>query len=230
VGVATSGSPTGPFADQGPLDTPVPSTDQSGRPVGCGDDAGYSNIDPAPFVDTGGSAYLYVSTDRACATPQPHGTCPLAPTISVIPLTSDLLHAAGPRQALFSGGQSWEQSGSTFVVENPWMRKDGSAYHLLYSGGSYKEHYGMGYATGSSPTGPFAKSPDNPILGDGPGAVSAGGGMAVTGPHGGTWLVYHARAGAFPEPRTLRIDPVRVTSGGGLAVDGPTTSAQTATP
>jgi hypothetical protein len=38
--------------------------DARGRPIGCGDDAGYGNIDRAPFVDANGRAYLYLSTDR----------------------------------------------------------------------------------------------------------------------------------------------------------------------
>ena len=28
----------------------------------------------------------------------------------------------------------------------------------------------------------------------------------MTGPHGGTWLVYHGRAGGYTQPRTLRVD------------------------
>ncbi len=56
VGVATSTMPGGPFTDQGPLSNGV--LDNSGRPIGCGDNTGYGNIDPAPFVDTNGSVYL----------------------------------------------------------------------------------------------------------------------------------------------------------------------------
>jgi hypothetical protein len=44
IGVATSPVPAGPFTDAGILDTDPPSADPSGRPLGCGDAAGYSNI------------------------------------------------------------------------------------------------------------------------------------------------------------------------------------------
>src|SRR5215210_7139262 len=54
IGVATSPDPAGPFTDHGPLPSPDAGVDQSGRPIGCGDDGGYSNIDAAPFIDAGG--------------------------------------------------------------------------------------------------------------------------------------------------------------------------------
>ena len=80
-------------------------------------------------------------------------------------------------------------------------------YYLLYSGGDWHSAYGMGYATGMSPTGPFTKSPTNPILTDTKTVLGPGGGdTPVVGPHGGTWMVYHART-SREAPRTLRIDP-----------------------
>jgi beta-xylosidase len=221
VGVATATSPIGPFTDQGPLKDLVGSTDLSGRPIGCGDDAGYSNIDPAPFVDSNGQGYLYFSTSYACTTPAPHGTCPKRTTISVVRLASDFLHTVGPRQALFGADKAWEST----VVENPWMYKRGSTYVLFFSGGLYRYRYGMGVAKSSSPVGGFSKDPGNPIITDNGGAFGVGGGLPVAGPHGGEWLVYHARAGAYPAPRTLRIDPLRW-SGTTPVVIGPTTAPQ----
>jgi Glycosyl hydrolases family 43 len=225
VGVATSSSPQGPFTDRGPLQDAGGSTDSSGRVVGCGDDAGYSNTDAAPFVDSDGQAYLYLSTTRICSAPAPHGNCPTLPTMSVVRLTSDLLRAAGPRQGLFAGSQPWEGS----VVENPWMQKRAGAYVLFYSGGDYRARYGMGVATASSPVGAFAKNPGNPVITDNGGVFGAGGGLPVSGPHGGDWLAYHGRIAPFPAARTLRIDPLRW-SGTTPIVIGPTTSLQYETP
>jgi len=222
IGVATSPTPAGPFADRGPLQDAAASVDQSGRPIGCGDDAGYSNIDAAPFVDAGGAAYLYLSTGHRCPAPAPHLECGWDRTISVIPLRSDLLRASGPRVPLFSSGAAWESS----VVENPWMRRRGAVYELFYSGGVFSAAYGMGYATAASPTGPFTKSPTNPVLHDSATVKSAGGGSLVTGPAGGTWVAYHGRAGSFAAERDLRIDRVRDESGGGVKVDGPTATPQ----
>ena len=221
IGVATSSDPSGPFADRGILDDATATRDQSGRPLGCGDDAGYSNIDPAPFVDSGGQAYLYVSTTDRCQAPAPGASCPSGRTVSVIPLTTDLLEAAGPRQPLFGAGdQSWESAPWADVVENPWPIKRGGTYYLLYSGGAWDGRYGMGYATAAAPTGPFVKAPDNPVLRDNDNALSAGGGMSVTGPHGGDWVAYHGRSGSYGGARLLRVDPLRFPSSK-LTIDGP---------
>src|SRR5206468_3351556 len=104
VALATSTTPAGPFSDRGPLGNGR--TDASGRPVGCGDNAGYGNIDPAPFLDTNQNAYLYVSTDNAC--PAGSASCSSAnstfkPTISVMRLGAKRLAVVGPRYSLFSG-------------------------------------------------------------------------------------------------------------------------------
>ncbi|HTE59957.1 MAG TPA: family 43 glycosylhydrolase, partial [Solirubrobacteraceae bacterium] len=125
VGVAVSSVPAGPFTDLGPLSS---ADGAGGCPIGCGDDAGYGNIDPAPFVDADGRAYLYVSTDRRCDGP---GAGVLEPTISVIPLSDDLLHAAGPRTPLLKGDGGWELSRGVPLVEGPWMERRGTRYHLF---------------------------------------------------------------------------------------------------
>jgi hypothetical protein len=228
VGVAWSLAPSGPFTDLGPLQAEDGSTDAAGRPPGCGDAAGYSNIDPAPFTDEDGSVYLYVSTGRRCATPTT-GSCPYQPAISVLPLTSTPTKVAAARKPLLDGTPgSWEQQpgAAAAVVENPWMEKRGESYYLLYSGGSYLGSYGMGYATSASPTGDFAKSALNPILAETDEVLSPGGGSVTAGPGGESWLVYHGRAGAYSEPRTMRIDPV-YWSGSSVSTPGPTSGVQT---
>jgi hypothetical protein len=222
IGVAVSLEPGGPFAERGMLSDETGSTDQSGRPIGCGDDNGYSNIDPAPFVDSDGNAYLYVSTGHLCSTPAPNAVCPFDRRLSVIPLSEDLLTAAGPRQPLLGWGDAWEQQ----IVENPWPRQRGDTYELFFSGGNYRRTYGMGYATAPSPTGPFAKAPVNPILTDSADVLSAGGGSLVTGPHGGEWVAYHGREGDYALPRQLRLDPLDSAPDGSWKVAGPTTAPQ----
>jgi xylan 1,4-beta-xylosidase len=228
VGVAVSPVPGGPFTDLGPLTSTDGGVDASGRPIGCGDDAGYGNIDPAPFVDVDGRGYLYVSTDRRC---DASGACVPEPTISVIPLSDDLLHAAGPRMPLLKGEPGWESSGRRPLVENPWMERRGSRYYLFYSGGDWRGAYGMGYATASSPTGPaFVRAPENPILRETESVRSPGGGMILRGPAGRDWLVYHGRAGAYEQPRTLRIDPVIWSPDETVRIAGPTTGPQSPAP
>jgi beta-xylosidase len=216
IGVATSSSPDGPFADAGILTTDAPA---AGPPCGCGDASGSSNIDPAPFIDPGtGKGYLFVSTGHDASGGWHR-------TISVIPLADDLVHAAGARQPLFSMTLPWEGN----VVEGPWMVRHGDGYYLFYSGGNFTDAtYAMGYALASSPTGPFTKPTPRPILSGTPDVVGPGGGSVVTGPDGGEWLVYHGRA-APGAARTLRIDPLVWNDHADpptVTVRGPTTSPQ----
>jgi beta-xylosidase len=234
VAVAVSPRPSGPFVDQGPLSDG--SLDAEDRPMGCGDDQGYGSIDPALFIDPrDGGLYLYLSEDFAC--PSGSASCGpsnsvLQPTISVIPLTADGLHAAGARMPLFSGAPgSWEQAGvGVPTVEGPTVMVHNGLYYMLYSGGNWRSTYGMGYAVATSPTGPFDKGPPTPLLFEKGAVLSPGGGDApVTGPHGGTWLVYHARAGSYANPRTLRIEPLGWTPGAN-GVDTPVINGLTVTP
>jgi hypothetical protein len=95
----------------------------------------------------------------------------------------------------------------------------------------------MGYATSSSPTGPFTKSPRNPILAQTSTVIGPGGGdRLVIGPHNGVWLVYAARSKPFPSVRTLRIDPLSwapASAPGGPdspVVNGPTSTPQLTQP
>jgi beta-xylosidase len=232
VAAAYSTTLAGPFTDLGPLTATNGQVDSSGRPPGCGDDAGYGNIDPAPFRDSDGRTYLYVSTDRTCAQVSPGMTCPLSPTISVLPLSADLTQVVGPRVRLFSGSAgTWEQqAGQVPTVEGPWLEKRNSTYYLFYSGGAWTAAYGMGFATAISPTGPFKKSNHNPILHETSEVYSPGGGSVITGPRGGDWLIYHGRAGSYSAPRTMRIDPVVWNRNGTVAVKGPTTGPQSPAP
>lgn len=122
IGVATAHAATGPWTDQGLLTQLDGTVDRVRGPIGCGDSHGYSNIDPAPFIDVDGQAYLYLSTGH-------DGTGSWRRTISVIPLAPDRIHAAGPRLALFSTTRRWEGE----VVEGPWMHRRGATYYLFYS-------------------------------------------------------------------------------------------------
>jgi beta-xylosidase len=232
VAAAYSTTPAGPFTDLGPLSSTSGQVDSSGRPPGCGDNAGYSNIDPAPFVDSDGRAYLYVATNRTCAQVSPGLDCPFLPSVSVLPLSPDLMHVAGARTRLFGGAAgTWEdQAGQGPKVEGPWLEKRSSTYYLFYSGGAYTAAYGMGYATATAPAGSFRKSSRNPILRETSEVYSPGGGSLIKGPRGGDWLIYHGRAGSYSAPRALRIDPVVWNRKGAVSVHGPTTGPQSPAP
>jgi beta-xylosidase len=218
IGVAVSARPDGGFVDQGILDN---GTTTARGPVGCGDARGYSNIDPAPFIDVDGRAYLYFETG--------HNASGAAATVSAIRLAPDLVHAVGSRVELFSGTQAWEQRSTVKVVEGPWMHRRNSRYYLFYSGGDFQRDYAMGYASGTAPLGPFAKSAANPILKGTASVIGPGGGSVVVGPTtGADQMIYHARA-APGAPRTLRLDRLvwnDAASPATVAVSGPTTTPQ----
>jgi beta-xylosidase len=219
VGVATSNRPDGGFVDLGVLSNGV--TTSRGE-VGCGDAAGYSNIDPAPFVDADGRAYLLFETGRDAA-----GN--VAATISAIRLAPDLVHATGNRVALLTGTQAWEQRGADKIVEGPWLHRHRSSYYLFYSGGDFQTNYAMGYAVGPSPLGPFTKSGANPILKGNSAVVGPGGGSVVTGPRTGADQMIYAARSALDQPRTLRIDRLvwnDTVTPATVYVNGPTTTPQ----
>ena len=229
IAVASSTSPLGPFVDQGPLSNGTP--DARGRPIGCGDNAGYGNIDAAPFVDGDGQEYVYVSTDFTCAGGAPECTgadSVLAPTISVMAIAPDHIGVLGGRVGLFSGTMPWEASGNHMTVEGPWMDRHDGIYHLFFSGGDWNGDYGEGDATLQTPLGPAVQDPANPILTDTNQVFSPGGGSTIIGPHGGDWLVYHARLGSFTAPRQLFIDPILWGPGGSVSIDGPTVAPRPA--
>ena len=105
------------------------------------------------------------------------------------------------------------------------MVRRGGRYFLFVSGGAYNGRYGMGYAVGHSPVGPFRQARSNPILADTARVLSVGGGSLVTGPGGLWWLIYAGRSGGLGAPRLLRIDAVRWRAGR-PSVTGPTVTPQ----
>jgi beta-xylosidase len=204
VAVATARMPTGPFTPR--------------TVFGCGPSDGQGWIDPAPFVDSDGRAYLYFKIDN------PYHI------IAVLRLRPDLLHADGPPQKLFGLSQGWEY-GSYSTVEAPFPLKHGHLYYLFYSGNDWTSNYAMGVAMAASPLGPFHKSPHNPILRGNARVIGPGGGSVIAGPHGGLWMLYHAWTGGPGYDkggmRTLRIDPL-AWHGDDVAVRGPSLSAEPA--
>jgi len=109
------------------------------------------------------------------------------------------------------------------------MHRRNSRYYLFYSGGDFQRDYAMGYASGTAPLGPFAKSAANPILKGTASVIGPGGGSVVVGPTtGADQMIYHARA-APGAPRTLRLDRLvwnDAASPATVAVSGPTTTPQ----
>ena len=121
TGVAVGPSPTGPFTDLGyPLLTNDP---------GVGDE-----IDPHPFIDDDGQAYLY------------YGGSGSTSKMGIRRLNQDMVS--------FTGSPTYVTLPN--YVEGPYMIKRQGTYYLMYSTGNWQGwNYKVEYATASSPLGPF---------------------------------------------------------------------------
>jgi hypothetical protein len=169
IGVAYSPEPTGPYRSDAP------------EPLVCQPEEGGS-IDPSPFVDVDGTAYLTWKSD-ANAVGRPS-------TLYAQRLRPDGLAFVGERVALLRGGSGWERP----LIENPQLVRFGASYVLLYSGGWWEsDGYATGYATCAGPLGPCTKvTVDGPVHATHGDQAGPGGASVVAGPAGDQWVTYHA--------------------------------------
>jgi beta-xylosidase len=168
IGVAVSATAVGPFVS--------PAT----GPLVCQTDLGGS-IDPQPFVDSDGRAFLLWKSDgNALGEPS---------AIFAQRLSPDGLTIAGQPSALLRSGAAWEQH----LIESPALIATGRSYMLLYSGGWWESaRYAIGYATCDTPLGPCSRATiDWPLLASAGDEAGPGGACVVRGP-GDLWLAYHA--------------------------------------
>jgi len=167
IGVATSSSPTGPFAASG---TPLVSQSSIG-----------GDIDAGVFVDSNGLPYLLWKNDGNSVGQTSYIWCQQ--------LLSNGLGFTGPLVQLIHNDQSWEGG----LVEAPAMVKHGSTYYLFYSGSFYGNcSYATGYATSGSVLGPFTKSGSSPWLSSFGSVCGPGGADTVVDNTGTTWMYYHS--------------------------------------
>jgi beta-xylosidase len=239
IGVAVSDKPTGPFVDLAP------------KPLF---DPGYPTIDANVFFDSNGKAYLYYSRaaykhpieSEIAVQARKSGKykeieeswvygVELKPDFSGVigkpvlvlrpPLKVNDKQAAWESLSVTSGevNRRWTEGSVTF-------KKDG-IYYIMYSANHFGgEHYAVGYATSSSPLGPFKKSEDNPILhkNTNNGGIVSGTGhnSIIYSPDGKEmFCVYHGRTTATGSERVVFIDPMKVENGK-ITVYGPTTTPQ----
>ena len=159
----------------GPYTSPAP------EPLVCQPHLGGS-IDPQPFVDTDGTAYLLWKADANA----------IGQTSQLFAqrLQPDGLSLTGDPVALLSSDAPWEQP----LIENPALLAADGAYLLFYSGGWYDSGgYAIGYAICRTPLGPCDKqTTEQPILASAGDEAGTGGASVITGPAGDHWLAYHA--------------------------------------
>ena len=171
IGVATSADPTGPFTSSRP------------EPFICQTDRGGS-IDPSSFVDSDGQRYVLWKNDGNASGYQVW--------LYLQQVSPEGLTLEGEPQQLLTVDQRWEGN----LVEAPTLWKQDDKYYLFYSANAYNDRrYATGYAVADDIFGPYVKAEEPLIATDlAAGLVGPGGQDIVTGPHGGTWILFHGWA------------------------------------
>jgi beta-xylosidase len=168
ISVAVADSPVGPFLDN------------STRPLICPTALGGA-IDPSPFIDVDGKAYLLWKNDG--------NSRKLRTSLWIQELSDDGMSLVGEPVELIHEDQAWEYP----LIEGPSMVHHDGQYYLFYSANDYQgEHYAIGYAVGSSVMGPFTKPLDKPWLSSFGAVRGPGGQEFFTDEAGGLWMAYHA--------------------------------------
>lgn len=140
IAIAESDSPLGPFTQsmKSPLAAPV------------------KQIDPFVFIDDDGKKYLY------------HVRLTSGNRLFVAEMTDDFsaLKEETLRECI-TASEPWENTTQAAwpVAEGPTVMKHKGLYYLLYSANDFRNpDYAVGYATSTSPYGPWKKHAGNPIL------------------------------------------------------------------
>jgi beta-xylosidase len=172
-------------------------------------------IDAHLFRDDNGRLYLYfVQVPGFRITVQP---------------MSDPTEPTGRPQVVLQPQTPWETRNGR-VTEGPWIIKHDGRYYLIYSGsGASTPDYAVGYATGTSPLGPFVRGENNPIIQRSEGLFGPGHGCAIQDDAGRWWHVYHQKRTARVEwDRFICLDPLHFDKQGRLHGQATRNTAQPA--
>jgi len=183
--VATSDSPLGPFKQE----AKVPMLD------------GEKSIDNSLFIDDDGKPYLYFDRFNDGL------------NIWVAELESDLqtIKTATLKKCI-NVSQAWEEVWPR-VNEGAFVMKHKGLYYMTYSANSYESpFYGIGFATASSPEGPWTKYTSNPILQKPQDLVGVGHSAMFKDKSGKLRIVFHAHHSKESiHPRAMYIADVTFT-------------------
>lgn len=191
IGRAVADDPAGPFVDD------------STQPFLCPLDLGGA-IDPSPFVDDDGRAYLLWKNDGI--------TLRREASLWSLPLDADGNADPSGSVRLVGTDQRWEYP----HIEGPSMTRVGDSYWLAYSGNWWNlDAYGVGLARCTGPAGPCEKPFDRPVLASRPGAWGPGGLEFFRDPDNRLFVAYHAWLDepGYPGARALFVDPVDDSTG-----------------
>ena len=213
--IAFSDSPCGPFV--------VPN---DGKPFLS---PGFSVIDASLLFDDDGRVYMYYSRD--CSNNIVNGI--KESHLYVVELSSDLSAIISEPVFCTSPDHDWEKlSGDKYRWnEGPCAFKRNGIYYLMYTANYYASiNYAVGYATATSPFGPFTKSPSNPILkSDGETTMGTGHNNFFFSPDGSEmFCVYHSLKNRRnnDDGRVPNIDRMVFDENGNLSIIGPTVTPQ----
>lgn len=182
---ATSDSPLGPFKQD--IKEPLISDEK------C--------IDNTLFIDDDGKAYTYFDRFNDGL------------NIWVAELESDLKTIkTSTLTKCINVSQAWEEVWPR-VNEGAFITKHKGIYYLTYSGNSYEsQFYGIGYATATSPYGPWTKYNANPILQKPKDLVGVGHSAMFKDKTGNLKIVFHAHHSKESiHPRAMYIADVSFT-------------------
>jgi GH43 family beta-xylosidase len=140
IAIAEADSPLGPFQQENKVSLP----------------ADMQEIDPFVFVDDDGKVYIYHVREID------------SNSIYVAQLNDDMteMDESTTTLCLKADTYSWENTANSSwpVAEGPTVIKHDGVYYLFYSANDFRNvNYAVGYATATSPLGPWTKHPE-PIL------------------------------------------------------------------
>jgi xylan 1,4-beta-xylosidase len=186
IAIAKADSPVGPFKQDS-----IYAISGTGK-----------QIDPFVFFDNG-KAYLY------------HVKLQQGNRIFVAEMKPDLSDIIpGTEKECVSGTEPWENTASSDwpVTEGPTVLKRNGVYYLIYSANDFRnKDYAVGYATASSPVGPWKKYEHNPIISrKNIGYNGTGHGDVFTDSKGGMYYVLHTHNSSEKvSPRATGIVKIR---------------------
>jgi Glycosyl hydrolases family 43 len=188
---AVSARPAGPFVD-----------DSAGPLVCQAADGG--SIDPSPFVDGDGRAYLLWKSEGRGGTP---------PAIWSQELSADGLALTGSAHALLVADRAFEAG----VIEAPTLVHEAGGYYLLYAAADWNSRgYAVAYAACAGPRGPCLKPADGRVLVSGSRLAGPGGAEVFRDGAGSPWVAFHAFSEpdvGYPSSRYLHVARLRVVEG-----------------
>ena len=186
-----------------------PFIDALGKPLLGAYQNGAQPIDPFLYRDDSGAIYLYYGGHGHC------NVARLAPDLkSVVPMAD---------------GALYKEITPAHYVEGPFLIKRKGVYYFMWSEGDWgRSNYGVAYARGNSPTGPFKRIgkilQTDPAVANGPGHHSV---LQIPGTD--EWyIVYHRHplGTTGPNQRLLAIDRMNFNAQGNIepvkmTIEGP---------